>query len=98
MISKRTGKAKAKGRAKVRTKRGTKALRHPFLPQKSKRPTKLSCRVWKWPDEEETGYCGNCAHCLGVDEKKDVCKCSLKNPHRDWRYNDNEACPDWELL
>ena len=60
------------------------------------RTSSRCCREWKTPDEEETGYCGNCQHCNGVDEKKDVCKCNLRNPHRDWRFNNNEACPDWE--
>jgi len=49
------------------------------------------------PEEEECGYCGNCLHARGVDEEKDVCICTLKNPHADWRYNENEPCPDWEL-
>lgn len=44
-----------------------------------------------------TGYCGNCRHVGGVDEKNDVCICEMGNPHRDWRHNDNEPCPDWEL-
>lgn len=50
-----------------------------------------------WNDGEVTGYCGNCRHVGGVDEKNDVCICEMGNPHRDWRYNDNEPCPDWEL-
>lgn len=55
-----------------------------------------SCREWKEPAEEETGYCGNCKHSDGVDEERDVCNCDIDNPHRDWRYNGNEPCSDWE--
>lgn len=62
----------------------------------TKRKAWLTILDWKEPDEDETGYCGNCCHCNGVDEKKDVCICLIGNPHADWRYNDNEACPDWE--
>ena len=51
----------------------------------------------KEPDDGETGYCANCAHCDGVDDTRDVCRCRSGNPHADWRYNDNEPCPDWEL-
>lgn len=58
---------------------------------------KMNSRLLKEPDVEETGYCGNCIHCHGVDEKADVCICELDNPHKDWRYNDNEPCCDWEL-
>ena len=56
----------------------------------------LSCMEWKFPEEGETGCCGNCAHCRGVDKDLDVCRCGLDNPHKDWRFNDNEPCQDWE--
>lgn len=29
-------------------------------------------------------------------ENDDACNCDLDNPHRDWRSNDNEPCPDLE--
>ena len=50
----------------------------------------------KTPDEDETGYCANCAHCYGVDDTRDVCRCRLGNPHADWRFNNNEPCPNWK--
>ena len=57
----------------------------------------VSCSEQKVPDDGETGYCANCAHCDGVDDMRDVCKCRMNNPHADWRHNDNAPCPDWEL-
>lgn len=47
--------------------------------------------------EEPEGFCGNCAHCDGVDESRDVCRCRKNDPHADWRYNGNETCPKWKL-
>ena len=46
--------------------------------------------------EEEGGYCGDCKCARGVDEKTDTCGCTKNNPHRDWRYRNNEPCPEWE--
>ena len=46
--------------------------------------------------EEEGGYCGDCKFARGVDEKTDTCGCTKNNPHRDWRYRNNEPCPEWE--
>lgn len=43
------------------------------------------------------GFCGTCAHSDGVDEATDTCKCRLNDPHRDWRYNNNEPCPKWAI-
>lgn len=65
------------------------------MTRRAKAPPR-TCREWKVPDDEETGYCGNCIHCDGVDDEHDVCICDLDNPHKDWRYNDNEPCCDWE--
>ena len=45
--------------------------------------------------EEEKGYCGTCRRCSGVDEATDTCKCEIDDPHRDWRYRNNEKCPNW---
>lgn len=53
-------------------------------------------KLLKNPDVEETGYCGDCIHCRGIDEDNDVCICELDNPHKDWRFNDNEPCCDWD--
>lgn len=44
---------------------------------------------------DEGGFCGDCRHCRGVDERRDVCRCAKRNPHRDWRYRNNEPCPEW---
>lgn len=68
--------------------------------QRTYRPgafSELESKTKKLPEDDETGYCANCEHCRGVDDKRDVCKCALKNPHADWRYENNEPCPDWEL-
>ena len=51
----------------------------------------------KTPEPEETGYCGDCVNCHGIDAQRDVCICDIDNPHKDWRYNSNEPCCDWEL-
>ena len=53
-----------------------------------------TCRDWKTPEEGETGYCGNCGLCNGFNKRN--AKCKIGNPHRNWKYNDNEPCPDWE--
>ena len=45
--------------------------------------------------EEEKGYCGTCRSCSGVDESTDTCECEIDDPHRDWRYRNNEKCPNW---
>jgi len=45
--------------------------------------------------EEEIGYCGTCRRCSGVDESTDTCVCEIDDPHRDWRYRNNEKCPKW---
>lgn len=45
---------------------------------------------------DDSGYCGTCCHCDGVDEERDVCICRFNDPHADWRYRDNERCPEWE--
>ena len=49
----------------------------------------------KEPDDGETGSCATCAHCDGMDDMRDICRCRLGNPHADWRFNNNEPCPDW---
>ena len=46
---------------------------------------------------DDSGYCGTCRHCDGVDDENDVCICRKCNAHADWRNNpNNEKCPEWE--
>lgn len=54
--------------------------------------------AWNETEEDlgdEAGFCGSCALCDGVDDKNDVCLCQIDDPHKDWRYKDNEPCPKW---
>lgn len=44
----------------------------------------------------DMGYCATCRHNDGVDEVNDVCICDIDDPHRDWRFNNNEPCNNWE--
>ena len=45
---------------------------------------------------DDRGHCATCRHCDGVDEANDVCICDIDDPHRDWRYHDNEPCENWD--
>lgn len=47
-------------------------------------------------NECDRGYCATCRHNDGVDEANDVCICDIDDPHRDWRYHDNEPCENWD--
>lgn len=56
--------------------------------------TEMEFYPYRDEDEDERD-CATCRHCHGVDERRDVCKCELRDPHADWRYKNNEPCPKW---
>ena len=46
--------------------------------------------------DSDEGRCGSCRNCEGVDETTDTCFCRIGDPHADWRYKNNEKCPNWK--